>query len=149
LSEEQHEAQEPQEAGSRAVNRWGTPLTLRLEAEVGARFLEGPLDLPATEIPGDDLLQGSGRVGAEKGERVTLACWVAQQHPPHRQRRFAVAVPQRAVCGDLPREAPAGVPVDLGGQPGRRHGVRLREAVLPLDLTRPLPRFDAGLALGL
>ena len=36
--------------GDRAVG----PLTLRFDAEVGSDFLEGGLDAPATDEPGDD-----------------------------------------------------------------------------------------------
>src|SRR5262245_37603265 len=136
LSEEQHEAEEAQETGSRAVNRAGAPVALCLETQVGARFLEGDLDLPATEIPRDDLEHRHRVVGTEEGERVALAGRVTQQHPADWERLFAVAVPQCALRCHLHRELLAGIPVDLSRQPGGVSWAPLREAVLPLDLTQ-------------
>src|SRR5262249_20288030 len=73
VSQEYDDAEQAQEAGSRAVHCTGAPVALRLEPQVGTRFLEGDLDLPAAKVLSDDLLHRNAVVGAQQGERVAFA----------------------------------------------------------------------------
>ena len=57
------------------------PLALGFDAEMGADFLEGGLDLPAAHEDADDFGRVHVRVGAEEGLGVLLARRVAHQDP--------------------------------------------------------------------
>ncbi len=62
------DGEEGQEARGRAGDGAIGPLALGLDAEMSSRFLEGGLDAPTPDEPGDDVLGRAVEVGAQERE---------------------------------------------------------------------------------
>src|SRR5215211_2433546 len=69
------------------------PLTLRLESEMPTHLLEAHFQLPTHDEPREDLLRIGVKIGTEESLGFELAPWVTDQHPAHRHREQARAVP--------------------------------------------------------
>ncbi len=144
--QEQDEAEEPQQARRGARKRPRPPLPLRFDAQMATYFLKRHFDLPPAHVPGDDVVHGGGRIGAEEGTGTPFARWIAQQHPADGQRCFSIAVPERGAAGQVHREGLSDIPRQVFGLP---HRGRVTEAVAQLRLPWPLLGFDAWFAFGL
>ena len=93
-----------------AHNRKVGPLALGFDAEMGAGFLEGDLELPARDEPLEDI-DGSGvEIGAEEGLRLELAERIADQQPANRHRGQPGVVPDGGAGGDLDDAIGAAIP---------------------------------------
>jgi len=93
MGHENYKAEQSQQAGSGPCNRKCTPLSLRFQAEMGADFFQGHLDVPAADVLSHDLEHGDSRVRTEESKRRALATWVVQENPADGQWVFSVAMP--------------------------------------------------------
>ena len=124
------------------------PLALGFDAEMGAGFLEGDLELPARDEPLEDI-DGSGvEIGTEEGLWLELAERIADQQPSNGQPGQAGVVPDGSAGGDLD---------DAIGAPYQRGTVWRCQIALassktwlslgrrfPLSGGRPRPRRPSG-----
>ena len=70
---ESNDGEQTEQGRRGAEDRLVGPLTLGLYAEMSADFLEGDLDLPATDEPGEDVTGTRVDIGGEEGLRVEFA----------------------------------------------------------------------------
>ena len=68
-------------ASRHGVERAFRPLALGLDPEVVAHLAEGDVDLPAPDIPSEDLQRFARRIGAKESLRIEPAHRIAQQNP--------------------------------------------------------------------
>jgi hypothetical protein len=87
-------------------------LPLGFDAEMGAGFGEGDLDLLAAHEQGDDLGGVEFGVGAEEGLRVAPSVRIAHKHPSHGGGRCVFHV----MVGTVSSGSWAAIPAD-GGRP--------------------------------
>jgi hypothetical protein len=92
------------------------PLALGFDAEMGADFLEGDLDLPAADEPVEDVARISVAVGCQEGLRVEFAGGIADEKPADRHWRHAAMIPQRSAGCDLDDAVGSAVPDLKNGQ---------------------------------
>src|SRR6266850_4593062 len=69
------------------------PLTLRFQAEMGAGFFKGDLQLPPADVVGDDVGRLGLRIRAQQSEWVKATSRVTDQHPADRCRGQATVIP--------------------------------------------------------
>ena len=69
--------------------------------EVGTRFLEGDLDLPAPDEPLQHVVWRGVEIGGQEGVRVEFPGRVAHQQPADRHGRQAGVIPDGRSGGDL------------------------------------------------
>jgi hypothetical protein len=86
------------------------PLTLGLDAKVGADLLKSHLDLPATDEPGKNVMGMGIEIGRQERLRVEFAARIADEKPADRNWRNAAAIPQRGAAGDLDDAIGSAVP---------------------------------------
>jgi hypothetical protein len=95
------------------------PLALGFNAEVGADFLEGNLDLPAADEPAEDIARMSVEIGRQEGLRVEFTGGIANEKPSDRHWRRAAAIPQCSAGRDLDHAIGSTVPLtDPVARPG-------------------------------
>ena len=83
-----------------AKDRLVGPLALGFDAEMGAGFLEGDLDLPATNEPSEDIAWAGVEIGCQKGLRLELAFGITNESqrigtggtPPRYQSAVPLAI---------------------------------------------------------
>ena len=73
LPKERDQAREPKEQRGGPFDRQIRPLTLRLDAQMGAPFLKRPLQTPARNFVSDELFCRLEEVGGKDGFGRTLA----------------------------------------------------------------------------
>ena len=102
-------------------------LSLRLDAQVRADLVEGDLQLPAADEPGEDLLRISVEIGAQQRLGAEGAARVTDEHPADRHWREAGRVPHRCLREHLDRAI--GFPVPVGNREPGPHRLRVLDAV--------------------
>lgn len=100
-SQQRDDREQGEQAGRGAGDGLVRPLPPRLDTEMGARFLEGDLNGPATHEPSHDLRGLAHRFGAEQGLRCNAALGIAHQHPSDRHDRQTAVPPHGGPGGDL------------------------------------------------
>ena len=65
------------------------PLALSFDAEMGADFLEGDFDLPAADVPGEDVARAGVEIGGKEGLWLEFASGIAHEQPTDRHGRHA------------------------------------------------------------
>jgi hypothetical protein len=73
-------------------------------------FLEGDLDLPTADEPGEDVARAGVEIGSEEGLWLELAFGISNERPADRHGRLAAAIPQRGAAGDLAEAIGSAVP---------------------------------------
>src|SRR5215217_3269581 len=79
-------------------------------------LLKGYFQLPAHNKPGENLLRISSKVGTEKGLGFELSSRITDQHPAHRHREQAGAVPYGRLGSDLDHTLHFAIPVSDRGE---------------------------------
>src|ERR1700681_2745460 len=86
---------------------------------MGAGFLEGDFDLPATDEPGEHIARTGVEIGSQEGLRVEFAFGIANEQPADRHRRRAAAIPDGGAAGDFDEAVGSAVPeTDAVALPG-------------------------------
>src|SRR5215472_15137222 len=106
LPKECDQAIQPKQQRGSPFDRQIRPLTLRLDAQMGAPFLKRHLQAPALHEVSDDLFCRLDEVGGKDGFGRALARWVTRQHPTNRQRIGSIAIPERGPGADLDSSPP-------------------------------------------
>lgn len=84
VSQDGYQGEEPQQSGCGAQDRQVRPLALRLDAEMGAHFVEGNFQLPSQHEPLHDLQGVDVQISAQQRLGLELALRVADQDPADR-----------------------------------------------------------------
>jgi hypothetical protein len=140
LSKERDQAIQPKEQRGSPLDSQIRPVTLRLDAQMGAPFLKRHLQTPAFHEVSDELFCRLDEVGGTDGFGRTLARWVTSQDPANRQRIVSRAIPERRPGADLHRSLPLPIPA---------HGERLPKGVRMLKnflQRRQAQALDSGAA---
>src|ERR1700681_2875173 len=77
---------------------------------MGAGFLEGDFDLPATDEPSEDIARTGVEIGSQKGLGFEFAFGIANEQPADRHRRRAAAIPDGGAAGDFDEAVGSAVP---------------------------------------
>ena len=101
LGPDRHKSVEPEQHRRYASDGPVRPLPLGLDAEMTADLGKGDLDGPASDEPGQDVLQASFLIVAQKGLGLEFAGRVAHQEPAQRHYGLAGVAPDRDTGGDL------------------------------------------------
>ncbi len=72
---------------------------------MGTCFFKGDLDVPARDVPRNDLQHGNRRVCAKQGKGRALSGWIAQDDPADRKGSFPIGADLRPGRG-LPSSSP-------------------------------------------
>src|SRR6202163_494492 len=86
---------------------------------MGAGFLEGDFDLPATDEPSEDIARTGVEIGSQKGLGFEFAFGIANEQPADRHQRRAAAIPDGGAAGDFDDAVGSAVPeTDAVALPG-------------------------------
>jgi hypothetical protein len=100
------------------------PLTLGLQAEVDARFLEGDLQPPAQHEPLQDLHRLAPRIRTQECLGLKPSGGIAHQNPADRDDRQTAVIPNRGSGRDVNRALSLAVPILHAHPPPGRLRVR-------------------------
>src|SRR5258708_30756836 len=84
MSQERDKGKQAQDDRAGAQNGALRPLALALKPQMGADFLEGDFNAPASNHPGQDLQRVCALVVAEKGSGEEFVQFIAHAYPPDR-----------------------------------------------------------------
>src|SRR5258708_16146143 len=124
MSQERDKGKQAQDDRAGAQNGALRPLALALKPQMGADFLEGDFNAPASNHPGQDLQRVCALVGAEKGSGEEFVQVIAHEYPADWQRVMTRRVPQGDSSGNIQDTLASAVPGDLMPFPKGRGAIQ-------------------------
>ena len=146
MSQQSDQREQTQQGRCSPCNGQVRPLALGFKSQMRPSLLKSDFDIPAHNVPGQDL-QGRRRlVCREKGFRFEFVQGITHQHPAQWQRVIAWRVPQSRTAGYLDDAPLTTVPINLALGP---LGRRVVQDFLQRRLTFTFLRFRTTPAFGL
>ena len=103
ICHQSYDREQSQQNRCRPGNRQVTPLPLRFNSQVSARFFEGDFHPPTPHKPAQDLQRRVVRIGTSKGLRFIFTLWITRQDESEsRLDRVPIYTKRRSRCRSPP-----------------------------------------------